>query len=134
MEAMAARCTLVAPFGGRIVDVPTRQHQFIGEGQPVLEMVDDGELEVEMIVPSSWLSWMRAGHRFEVEIEETGKRYGTQVTRLSGRVDAVSRSVKVYGKLLARAAELMPGMSGRALVDPPGEARTGVPGGSAVGG
>jgi RND family efflux transporter MFP subunit len=119
MEAMVGRCTLSAPFAGRVVDVSARQWQFIGEGQPMLEMVDDGELELEMIVPSLWLAWLKPGHKFEVEIEETGKRYRTEVSRLAGRVDAVSRSVKVYGKLLARPGELMPGMSGRALLDPP---------------
>lgn len=119
MEAMAGRCTLSAPFEGRIVDVQARQWQYSGEGQPLLEMVDDSVLEVEMIVPSAWLAWTRPGHRFAVEVDETGKRYDAEITRLSGRVDAVSRSVKVYGKLLSRSPELMPGMSGRAHIEPP---------------
>ncbi|HSK42145.1 MAG TPA: efflux RND transporter periplasmic adaptor subunit, partial [Arenibaculum sp.] len=110
METMVDRCTLSAPFDGRIVDVQARQWQYSGEGQPLLEMVDDGELEVEMIVPSAWLAWTRPGHRFAIEVDETGKRYDAEITRLSGRVDAVSRSVKVYGKLLSPSPELMPGM------------------------
>jgi RND family efflux transporter MFP subunit len=136
MEAMVGRCTLSAPFPGRVVDVPVRQWQFIGEGQPLLEVVDDTELEVEMIVPSLWLAWLRPGHRFEVEIEETAKRYPTEVARLAGRVDAVSRSVKVYGRLKSRPPELMPGMSGRALLDPPalGAAAGGGTGSAAGGG
>jgi membrane fusion protein, multidrug efflux system len=119
MEAMVGRCTLAAPFDGRVVDVQARQWQYAGEGQPLLEVVDDGELEVEMIVPSTWLAWAQPGHRFAVGIEETGRSYDAEVTRLAGRVDAVSRSVKIYGKLLAKAPELMPGMSGQAHIDPP---------------
>lgn len=121
MEAMVGRCTLPAPFDGRVVDVQARQWQYAGEGQPLLEVVDDRELEVEMIIPSVWLAWARPGHRFAIEIEEVGKRYDAEVTRLSGRVDAVSRSVKIYGKLLSKSPELMPGMSGQADIGPPAE-------------
>ncbi|WP_207482355.1 efflux RND transporter periplasmic adaptor subunit [Arenibaculum pallidiluteum] len=123
MEAMVARCTVTAPFAGRIVDVPARQWQFIGEGQPLLEIADDGELEAEMIVPSAWLSWLGPGHGFAVAIEETGRSYPATVVRLAGRVDPVSRSIKVYARLSKRAPELLAGMSGRALIEPPDGAR-----------
>lgn len=118
VETMVNRCTLIAPFAGRVVDVPVRQWQYIGEGQPLLELVDDGELEIEMIVPSDWLAWLRQGHRFTVQMDETHRSYAAEVARLSGRVDPVSRSIKVYARLQTRAPELLPGMSGHAVLQP----------------
>jgi hypothetical protein len=56
---------------------------------------------------------------FQVQIEENGKTYPVRVTRLGGRVDPVSQSIKVIGEITEDAPELMPGMSGRVKFPPP---------------
>jgi RND family efflux transporter MFP subunit len=119
MQSMVDRCAIIAPFAGRVADAPVRAFQFIGEGQPLLEILDDRELAVEMIVPSQWLAWLKPKHSFEIDIGETGRVYAAEVTRLSGRVDAVSQSIKVYGRIKGNFDDLLAGMSGRALISPP---------------
>ena len=66
-----------------------------------------------MLVPSRWLSWLKAGIEFKVHIEETDKTYPARVTRLGGRVDPVSQSIKVIGQITSATPELMAGMSGQ---------------------
>ncbi|HYH39681.1 MAG TPA: efflux RND transporter periplasmic adaptor subunit [Azospirillum sp.] len=119
LQALVDRCTIAAPFGGRVAANAVRAFQFIGEGQPLLEIVDDKRLETELIVPSRWLGWLTPGHRFQVEIDETGKRYPVELIRTSGRVDPVSQSLKIYGRIDGAADDLLVGMSGRALLAPP---------------
>jgi RND family efflux transporter MFP subunit len=119
-QSMVDRCSIAAPFAGRVADAPVRAFQFIGEGQPLLEILDDRELEIEMIVPSQWLSWLKPKHAFQIEIGETGRTYPAEVSRLSGRVDAVSQSIKAYGRIKGDFDDLLAGMSGRALISPPG--------------
>ncbi|HYE00140.1 MAG TPA: efflux RND transporter periplasmic adaptor subunit [Alphaproteobacteria bacterium] len=116
---LVERCAIAAPFAGRVSGIAAQEHQFIGEGQPLLEIVEDGELEAEMIVPSRWLTWLKPGHRFDIAIEETGQRYPTEIVRIAGRVDPVSQSVKVYGRIVGAAPGLLVGMSGEALLAPP---------------
>jgi hypothetical protein len=41
------------------------------------------------------------------------------VTRLGGRVDPVSQSIRVIGEITSGVNELMSGMSGRASIAPP---------------
>jgi membrane fusion protein (multidrug efflux system) len=41
------------------------------------------------------------------------------VIRLAGRVDPVSQSVKVYGRLAGKTGDLLAGMSGEAQIEPP---------------
>ena len=48
-----------------------------------------------------------------MRIEETEKSYPAKVTRLGGRVDPVSQSIRVIGEITGKAPELMAGMSGR---------------------
>lgn len=118
-RAMVDRCTVTAPFAGRVAGVSVKRYQFIGEGQPMLDILDDKQLELEAIIPSRWLAWLGVGTGFQMEVDETGKTYQAKVSRLSGRVDPVSQSVKIYASITGTPGDLLPGMSGRALISPP---------------
>jgi RND family efflux transporter MFP subunit len=117
--AITSKCTIVAPFSGITVDQKARAFQYTTPGQPLLDILDDHGLEVELIAPSRWLSWLKTGYAFQVRIDETDKTYAAKITRLSGRVDPISQSVKVIGEITGDAPELMAGMSGRATITPP---------------
>jgi membrane fusion protein (multidrug efflux system) len=116
---LVQNCTVTAPFAGRVTGVSAQAFQYIGEGQPMLEIIDDTSLEVELVVPSRWLAWLTIGRPFTVRIGETGRTYSTEVIRLAGRVDPVSQSVKVYGRLAGKTGDLLAGMSGEAQIEPP---------------
>lgn len=116
MQAQVARCAIAAQFPGRVSEVHVRQYQYVPEGQPILEIIDDRDLEIEFIVPSRWLVWLKSGHRFTAEIDETGRGCAAEVTRLGGKVDPVSQSVKVYAKILDKTGDLLSGMSGQARI------------------
>ncbi|WP_051512551.1 efflux RND transporter periplasmic adaptor subunit [Skermanella stibiiresistens] len=115
MRTMVERCVVLAPFPGRIAELRVRRYEFVGEGKELMEILDDRELEVEMIVPSRWLAWLVPGTSFKVLIEETGHDYVAEVTRLSARIDPVSQSIKVFGKVVGTQRDLLAGMSGRAV-------------------
>jgi membrane fusion protein, multidrug efflux system len=118
-QALVSDCTVTAPFNGRVAAVTARNFQYLQMGAPMLEIVGDASLNLEMIVPSQWLAWLKPGSAFSVAIDETGKTLPATLTRISGKVDPVSRSIKVYGHLDNPPATLLPGMSGRALFVPP---------------
>lgn len=118
-EAVVSKCSIAAPFSGVTVDQKAREFQYTTPGQPLLDVLDDHALEVELIAPSRWLSWLKPGYIFQINVGETDKTYSAQITRLGGRVDPVSQSIKVIGEITDRAPELMAGMSGRALITPP---------------
>jgi len=118
-QTLVGNCVVVAPFSGRVSAVYTHNYQYLQTGAPLLEVLSDKSLELEMIVPSLWLSWLKPGSPLKVSIDETGKTYPATLARLSGKVDAVSRSVKVYGRIDNPPDTLLPGMSGHALFSPP---------------
>lgn len=118
-EATQSKCTISAPFSGVTVEQKAREFQYATPGQPLLDIIDDRDLDLELIVPSRWLAWLKPGFPFHVQIDETGKSYPARVTRLGGRVDAVSQSIRVFGEITADAPELMAGMSGKADIAPP---------------
>ncbi|WNJ91574.1 efflux RND transporter periplasmic adaptor subunit [Bosea sp. 685] len=118
-DAAASKCTIAAPFSGITVEQKAQQFQYATPGQPLLEILDDKTLEVELIAPSRWLAWLKPGYAFKLHIEEVDKAYGAQITRVGGRVDPVSQTIKVFGIVNGDASELMAGMSGRAYIAQP---------------
>lgn len=118
-RAVMAKCSVFAPFGGRIAEQRVREQQFVQPGQAMLDILDDSVLELEFLVPSRWLAWLRVGAAFQVQIDETGKTYPAKFIRIGARVDPASQSIKVAAAIDGKFAELMAGMSGRVQVKPP---------------
>ena len=118
-EVKIARCKVVAPFSGRVAELSVQQHQFVKRGEELMRIVDPSVLDVEMIVPSRWLTWLRPGHRFDLALDETGQSHRAEVAEIGAWIDPVSQSVKIVARFAKPDASLLPGMSGRALFEFP---------------
>lgn len=105
-------CQVTAPFGGRVAGVSVRNFQFVQAGAPLLDLVDDRDLELELVVSSMLLAWLEPGANMRIHVGETQRDYDAKVTRTSGKVDAASQTIKVYGRIVGEASGLLPGMSG----------------------
>ncbi len=113
---LQSKCTIAAPYQGRVVEQKVREHQYVQPGQAMLDILDDTALEVEFIAPSRWLAWVRPGMEFRLRVDETGKSYPAKVTIIGAKVDAVSHSVKITGAIGGEQSDLVAGMSGRVLI------------------
>jgi len=118
-QAVLSKCTVSAPYSGRVAEQKAREQQYVQPGQALLDIIDDSVLELEFLVPSRWLNWLKVGGKFEVHIDETGKRYPAKFIRVGARVDPVSQSVKVAAAIDGKFPELVAGMSGRVQITPP---------------
>nr|CRH04458.1 conserved exported protein of unknown function [Candidatus Magnetococcus massalia] len=105
-------CQVMSPFSGRVVKLHVDPFQFVKIGEPLLEVLDDSDLEVILYVPSHWLKWLRPGVSFKMEVSETGRAYPGQVMSIGAQVDAASRTIELRGKLSRHFPDLLPGMSG----------------------
>lgn len=119
MEATLGKCDVAAPFAGRVAEQKLREKQFVQAGQPILDIIDDSSLELEFIVPSRWLAWLKPGYQFRVRIDETTDSYPAKITRLGAKVDPVSQSIKIAAVIDGRFPQLIAGMSGRIELSPP---------------
>lgn len=119
MNVSLAKCNIAAPFGGRVAEQRVREQQYVQPGQPLLDILDDSVLELEFLIPSRWLAWLKTGSSFQVSIDETGKSYPAKILRIGARVDPVSQSVKVAAAIDGKFPELIAGMSGKIALSPP---------------
>ena len=113
------KCVIKAPFAGRVAEQKVREQQFVQPGQALLEILDDSVMELEFLVPSHWLVWLKPGMPLRVQIDETRKGYPARFIRIGARVDPVSQSVKVAAAIDGKYPELVAGMSGRIQVQSP---------------
>lgn len=119
MNIALGKCRIAAPFNGRIAEQRAREQQFVQPGQALLDILDDSVLELDFIVPSKWLVWIKPNQTFQIAIDETGKTYRAKILRIGARVDPVSQSVKLTAAIDGQYDELMAGMSGKVLMAPP---------------
>ena len=106
------RCEVIAPYDGKVMDVYTNIFSTIEQRQPLMDIVGDGLLEAEVIVPSSWLKWLKTGHEVEIQIDETGDILNAKIISLGAAVDAISQTIELKAQFNEKYESLIPGMSG----------------------
>lgn len=113
-QAQIRLCNINAPFSGRVTKLRIKPFESVAVGQPLIEVVNDERLKVQLNIPSIWLRHVKVNNPFGVHIDETGKTYQARVRRINGKVDAVSQSIEIEGELQGTTDDLLPGMSGTA--------------------
>ncbi len=111
-DAVLRKCDIRAPFAGVVASKSAQAYQYVREGDPLLELVDATNLEVELVVPAAWLVWLKPGLSFSITLDGVGADRAAVVDRLGGRVDPVSQTVRMLGRIEGGSAGLLPGMSG----------------------
>jgi RND family efflux transporter MFP subunit len=116
-QAMLNGCTISAPWAGRVVEVVAHAHETVSPGKELLRILDDSKLEIELLAPSKWLTWLKIGSAFKFRVDETGHEYPAKVSELGARVDPVSQTIRLTGLLNKQDSALLAGMSGSAHFD-----------------
>lgn len=113
-----SRCAINAPFSGRVIELARKPHEWIDIGEPLMEIFNDKNYTLKMLIPSNWLVWLKVGTPFTVSIDETGKTYDAKITTIGAKIDPVSRSVTVRGKITNKDKNFIHSMSGNAVFTP----------------
>jgi len=111
------QCEISAPFNGRVVKKNVNPFETVAPGDILLEILDDNTLEIALVVPSNWLSWLKPGTPFQLKIDETGEQVAAKIVRTGASIDPVSQSISVFGEIenTPTTKNLLAGMSGSAV-------------------
>lgn len=114
-KASVADCRIVAPYNGSVVRVVANHAESVAPGSPLLEIVESGNLHLEALVASSWLTWLKPGQKFFIKVDELGgKEVEAVVSAIGARVDPVSQSIPISARITQMMPGLRAGMSGNA--------------------
>ncbi len=73
------RCTIKAPYDGRVAKVYVNEHESIERQQPLIEIIGLGILEAQLLVSSKWLAWLVKDYPIQILVDETNKVYDAQL-------------------------------------------------------
>jgi membrane fusion protein, multidrug efflux system len=119
VSAQLSDCEVRAPFAGKIVEQIAHAKEVAASGQPLLKIQSGRDVELELIVPSKWLTWMKPGAGFSFAIDETGQTIRGRIKRFGASVDPVSKTIRVIGTVTESTGLVLAGMSGTASFDDP---------------
>ena len=112
----ASRCKILAPYDGVVIERLAEEHESVGPQTEVLSILAVGDPEIEIIVPSEWLRWIKKDIPFEFLIDETGERLAAKLTRVGAAIDPVSQTIRVIGRFQHPPIDgIIAGMSGTAI-------------------
>lgn len=112
--AIVDYCTVVAPFDGSVVERFVDNHEYRRIGEQLLTIQEDNSLTSELLVPARLMPQLRVGQTVPVQVDDLDESVSMRILRLGGAVDAVSQTVKLYGEVVERPPQLLPGMIGTA--------------------
>lgn len=111
-----ARCKVLAPYDGAIVEILANEHESVGRQTEVLSILAIGDPDIEIIIPSEWLRWIKKDMKFDFLIDETGERLNASISRIGSTIDPVSQTIKIIGHFQHPPIDgVIAGMSGTAI-------------------
>lgn len=117
LQSRAARLTVRAPVGGRVIERNVRVGDLSGSPQPMFTIVPGGTIELEVKVPENRLAQVRIGMPAAVTLAD-GTALDGRVASLGTRIDQQSAQGNVRLNLRPVAGapwvQLRPGASGTA--------------------
>lgn len=109
-----AKCTLVAPFAGRITDLVNKRHQRVDK---LCGLVNDGQLDVEFEVLEAEIKHLRVGQRVWVSLfVDDAARYGGRVININPMVSDKGL-IKVTARISNYKGQLMDGMNVKVIAE-----------------
>lgn len=115
LQSRVDQCRIQAPFAGKISEILVHEFEFPAAGAPLMRIISDDDLEIRIIVPSDWLSWLSIGAEFRFTIDETSGSHDGKIIRVGASVDPVSQTVILFGAFDGRIENILSGMSGSAV-------------------
>ena len=114
-ELNVERCQIKAPFDGAVEEVVVNTFETIQPQVELMKIIQTDILELEMVVSSEWISWLKIGHPIIVYIDEIQKEFNATISGIGANVDAVSQTIQLKGTITDTSPALLPGMSGRVV-------------------
>jgi len=83
-----------APFSGSIIDATTDEGAIVNPGTPVLTVIRDGELEIEVPIKKTAIDKVKKGQT--VDLFENENHYSGKVTRIGEYVNEKTQTIPVF--------------------------------------
>jgi len=111
-RAVANMCKIIAPYNGSVVSTFINTHETPQPSQPLIEIVNTKLMEVNLIIPSSFIEKLKIGDDFPFELDDIKNIETARIDRIGAIVDPISQTTEVIAVIENPSPKLRPGMGG----------------------
>ncbi len=115
-----AACTIRAPYDGKVVRRLAHENEFVAEGQPLLEIIDDRMIRVKFHLPVSIYTQTEVGQKIDVRIRDVSRTFRGIITHISPVVESNTSSFQVFADIDNAENSIRAGMTGFVTPAPAG--------------
>ncbi len=108
LEERLVKYTIKAPFNGVLTEALVNPGALVSPGQRLGEFIRNGLYELEVNVNVTYMDLLKVGRSVEVHNMERTKFWTGKVSRVNGKLDQASQTIKVFIQLAG--ADLKEGM------------------------
>jgi RND family efflux transporter MFP subunit len=112
-ETRLRKSEIRAPFAGILGLRQVNQGQYIGPGDPVVEITRIDPLELEFGLPQRYAEELEVGQPVLGTVGECGQRFEARVDAIDPRLDPATRAVRLQAVVPNPGGKLLPGMDVR---------------------
>ncbi len=96
LEQRLAKYTIAAPFSGVLTEALVTEGTLVRAGQKLGEFIRTDVYELEVAVSKTYSDLLNVGEVVELVNLERTKTYQGKVTRINGRIDQATQTIKAY--------------------------------------
>ncbi len=109
-----ARCTVRAPYDGRVEQLAVNEQEWVKTGDPLLKIVADSTLLARTLVPARYLSSFTLGKEVEIVLHD-GQKITGKVSHLGAVMDSASQTFEIDVEVPNTEGKLIGGMTGKLI-------------------
>ncbi len=96
LEQRLSKYRIQAPFDGVLTEALVTEGTLVRSGQKLGEFIKTGIYELEVAVGKTYSDLLKVGELVELNDLDKTKTYSGKVTRINGRVDQTSQTIKAF--------------------------------------
>tara|TARA_R100000935_G_scaffold15425_1_gene30739 strand:+ start:7275 stop:8420 length:1146 start_codon:yes stop_codon:yes gene_type:complete len=96
LEQRLGKYTIYAPFDGILTEALVTRGTLIRQGQKLGEYINTSVYELELAIGKTFSDLLQLGEKVELSIPQSSKTYTGTVSRVNGRIDPDTQTIKVF--------------------------------------
>jgi len=99
LEQRLSKYRITAPFSGILTEALVTKGSLIRQGQKLGEYIDPSVYEIELSIENAFSDLMKQGKEVTLTAMDSDKEYLGKVTRINGKIDQATQTIKVFVEL-----------------------------------
>lgn len=109
-------CSVRAPYDGRVAKLLVKENEWVEQGQPLIEIVDDQIIRAKFIVPFIFYDHIQIADSMVVHVKGINRKFACKISHISPVLEPNTATFQVFADIDNSDNFLLAGMTGEILL------------------